>query len=100
MLLYVWDRIYERTNYNLSVIFKKLDTRGKGKLRKKDFLEGLHRFNVDLSSADLETVWNVLDCEKKGYIRFKEFRRLQEEEDRPGIMEDPYKQMRLESQVH
>lgn len=91
MLLYVWDRIYERTNYNLSVIFKRLDTKGKGKLRKKDFIDGLHKFNVDLSNADLEEVWCVLDQNKKGYIKFREFRRLQEEEDRPGIMEDPYK---------
>lgn len=52
LLIYVWDRMYERCNANIAQIFRIFDTKGRGKLKKSELLNGLETLNIQLTTED------------------------------------------------
>ena len=49
-----------------------MDQRGKGKVRKSDFLQAVERMRISLAREDVTKVWGFLDTNKAGYIQLQE----------------------------
>lgn len=49
------------------------DWKGKGKVKKAHFINGLEKLRARLSASDIDLVWNYLDVSRKGFINFNDF---------------------------
>lgn len=47
-------------------------------MKKADLIVGLEKLRVRLSTQDIDTVWKVLDAQKRGFANFNDFCSLQE----------------------
>lgn len=52
VLVYIWRKMQDQLNKNMSQTFKIFDTKNKGKLKKKDFLAGLDKLTITVSQED------------------------------------------------
>lgn len=75
LMMYVWSKMCDQTK-NIGQTFRVFDTRNKGKLRKADFIAGLERFSIALSTDDSKELWDALDIKKRGYINIEDFQGL------------------------
>ena len=42
-------------------VFRFMDVRGKGKVRKSDFVQAVERMRISLAREDVTKVWNYID---------------------------------------
>ena len=49
-----------------------MDQRGKGKVRKSDFMQAVERMRISLAREDVAKVWGFLDTTKAGHIQLQE----------------------------
>jgi len=57
LLEFVWNKISGKYK-TVSAAYRFLDYKGKGKLRKKDFAEGLQKLRVFISKRDVDRVFD------------------------------------------
>lgn len=88
LMMFVWAKMCDQQK-NIGQTFRIFDTKNKGKLRKDDFIEGLRRFTITLSSDDANCLWESLDHKKRGYLIFEDFAKIAQG-DQPNLMNDPY----------
>lgn len=62
----------EDKHRNITDVFRFLDQRGIGKVRKSDFLGGVERMRISLAREDAAKVWTYLDFAGKGYIQVQD----------------------------
>lgn len=74
---FVWTKVMER-HRNATTAFRSFDTKGKGKVKKAQLIEGFDKLRIRLSAKDIDQIWSLLDTQKKGYIHFNEFCVLQD----------------------
>jgi len=48
-------------------------------MRKADLIVGLEKLRVRLSAKDIDTIWHILDGQKRGFANFNDFCVLQEQ---------------------
>jgi Ca2+-binding EF-hand superfamily protein len=77
--LYVWSKMYDQGK-NVGQTFRIFDSKNRGRLSKKDFMDGLERFTIGLSRDDFNCLWTDLDQQSKGYLVFEDFSRLPQSE--------------------
>ncbi len=77
LIEFVWNKIQER-HRNTTQAFRYFDSKGKGKLKKADLILGLEKLRVRLAAKDIDTIWQVLDGQKRGFANFNDFCVLQE----------------------
>lgn len=53
-------------------VFRFIDERGKGKIRKSDFLSAVERMRISLSREDVTKVWSYIDSKQQGFIQLPE----------------------------
>ena len=53
----------EDKHRNMTEVFRFMDERGKGKVRKQDFVAAVERMRISLSREDITKVWNYIDSE-------------------------------------
>ena len=58
----------EDKHRNLTDVFRFMDQRGKGKVRKSDFIAAVERMRISLSREDCNKVWNYMDAKQAGFI--------------------------------
>ena len=58
----------EDKHRNMTEVFRFMDERGKGKVKKSDFISAIERMRISLSREDITKVWNYIDSSQKGYI--------------------------------
>ncbi len=58
----------EDKHRSLTDVFRFIDSRGKGKVRKLDFMAAVERMRISLSREDVTKVWNYIDAQQLGYI--------------------------------
>ena len=58
----------EEKHRNITDVFRFMDQRGKGKVRKSDFVSAVERMRISLSREDTTKVWNYFDSAQVGYI--------------------------------
>lgn len=51
----------EDKHRNMTEVFRFMDERGKGKVRKQDFVAAVERMRISLSREDITKVWNYID---------------------------------------
>jgi len=71
-MMYVWAKMCDQTK-NIGQTFRVFDSKNKGKLRKTDFIAGLERFSIALSTEDSNCLWEALDIKKRGFLVFEDF---------------------------
>jgi len=49
-----------------------MDERGKGKVRKNDFVSAVERARISLAREDVNKVWNYIDAGQQGFIQLQE----------------------------
>lgn len=86
--VFVWSKLCDQSK-NISQTFRIFDSKDKGKLSKKDFVDGLEKFSIQLSTDDSTLLWNSLDIKKRGYLIFEDFSKIHVGE-KLNLMEDPY----------
>jgi len=62
----------EDKHRSLTDVFRFIDQRGKGKVRKVDFVQAVERVRISLSREDVTKVWNYIDSQQMGYISMQE----------------------------
>jgi Ca2+-binding EF-hand superfamily protein len=62
----------EDKHRSLTDVFRFIDQRGKGKVRKMDFMAAVERMRISLSREDVTKVWNYIDAQQLGYISMQE----------------------------
>ena len=62
----------EDKHRNITEVFRFMDQRGKGKVRKSDFISMIERIKISLSREDIGKVWNYIDAKQQGYIQLPE----------------------------
>lgn len=62
----------EDKHRNMTDVFRFIDERGKGKVRKTDFFAAVERMRISLSREDITKVWNYIDAKQQGYITLPE----------------------------
>lgn len=97
LMMYVWSKMCDQTK-NIGQTFRIFDTKNKGKLRKCDFVAGLERFSIALSSEDSNTLWEALDVKKRGFLVFEDFQGLTQGGS-VKLMQDPYLQIAIQTHV-
>lgn len=68
----VWGKIQER-HRNTNSAFRFFDWKGKGKLDRASFVNGLEKLRVRLQASDIDAVWSYLDWQKRGFLTFNDF---------------------------
>ena len=58
----------EEKHRNMTEVFRFIDERGKGKVKKSDFISAVERMRISLSREDITKVWNYIDSKQVGYI--------------------------------
>ena len=56
----------------MTEVFRFMDERGKGKVRKSDFISAVERARISLAREDINKVWNYIDSNQQGYIQLQE----------------------------
>ena len=56
----------------MTEVFRFMDERGKGKVRKSDFISAIERARISLARDDVTKVWNYIDSNQQGYIKLQE----------------------------
>ena len=59
---------FEDKHRNLTDVFRFIDQRGRGKVKKVDFLAAVERMRISMSREDITKVWGYIDVKSKGYI--------------------------------
>jgi|688.fasta_scaffold212733_1 Ca2+-binding EF-hand superfamily protein len=77
---FVLNKIHER-HKNTTHAFRFFDTKGKGKIKKIDLIEGFEKLRIKLSNEDFEKFWNHIDAQKKGKCTFNDFCALSEQKN-------------------
>jgi len=54
----------EDKHRNTTDVFRFMDERGKGKVRKSDFISAVERMRISLSREDITKVWNYIDSKQ------------------------------------
>jgi Ca2+-binding EF-hand superfamily protein len=49
---------------NITDIFRFMDERGKGKVRKSDFTQAVERMRISIAREDVQKVWNYIDAKQ------------------------------------
>ena len=49
-----------------------MDERGKGKVKKSDFISSVERMRISLTREDITKIWNYIDSKQQGYIQLSE----------------------------
>ena len=62
----------EDKHRNMTEVFRFIDERGKGKVKKSDFISAVERMRISLSREDITKVWNYIDSKQVGYIGLPE----------------------------
>jgi len=62
----------EDKHRNMTEVFRFMDERGKGKVRKSDFISAIERARISLARDDVTKVWNYIDSNQQGYIKLQE----------------------------
>ena len=62
----------EDKHRNMTEVFRFIDERGKGKVKKSDFISAVERMRISLSREDITKVWNYIDSKQVGYIQLPE----------------------------
>lgn len=62
----------EDKHRNMTEVFRFMDERGKGKVRKSDFVSAVERMRISLSREDINKVWNYIDSKQQGFIQLPE----------------------------
>jgi hypothetical protein len=65
-------------------------------VKKADLILGLEKLRVRLSAKDIDSIWQVLDGQKRGFANFNDFCVLQETR---AFQQDPYALKNLETRV-
>ena len=58
----------EEKHRNHTDVFRYIDQRGKGKVRKSDFVNAVERMRISLAREDVNKVWNYIDAKQLGFI--------------------------------
>lgn len=58
----------EEKHRNITDVFRFMDQRGKGKVRKSDFVTAVERMRISLAREDVTKVWNYIDSAQQGFI--------------------------------
>ena len=69
---FVWTKIHER-HKKTTHAFRFFDTKGKGKIRKADLIEGFDKLRIKLSNEDLDKFWSFIDSSNRGKLTFNDF---------------------------
>lgn len=56
----------------MTEVFRFMDERGKGKVRKNDFVSAVERARISLAREDVNKVWNYIDAGQQGFIQLQE----------------------------
>ena len=51
----------EDKHRNITDVFRWMDQRGKGKVKKSDFIQSIERARISLAREDVGKVWNYID---------------------------------------
>ena len=62
----------EDKHRNITDVFRWMDQRGKGKVKKSDFIQSIERARISLAREDVGKVWNYIDQKQQGYITLAE----------------------------
>jgi len=62
----------EDKHRNITDVFRFIDQRGKGKVRKMDFVAAVERMRISMSREDVNKVWNYIDAGQQGFISMPE----------------------------
>ena len=62
----------EDKHRNITDIFRFIDERGKGKVRKTDFVAAVERMRISIAREDMQKVWNYIDAKQQGWIGLPE----------------------------
>ena len=54
----------EDKHRNITDVFRWMDQRGKGKVKKSDFMQSVERARISLSREDVTKVWNYIDAKQ------------------------------------
>jgi len=68
----VWTKIQER-HRNVNDGFRFFDWKGKGKIYKSSFINGLEKLRIRLQASDIDLIWQYLDNQKRGFLTFNSF---------------------------
>lgn len=62
----------EDKHRSITDVFRFLDQRGKGKVKKSDFVSAVERMRISLAREDVTKVWNYIDGKGQGWISMPE----------------------------
>ena len=62
----------EEKHRSITDVFRYMDQRGKGKVRKNDFVSAIDRMRISLAREDVQKVWNYIDSSQQGFITMPE----------------------------
>lgn len=82
---------------NATDAFRSFDIKGKGKVKKSNFIQGFERLRIRLSANDIEQIWATIDLNKKGFIQFNDFCILQE--IKTSERADPFSMKAIETRI-
>ena len=54
----------EDKHRSITDVFRFMDQRGKGKVRKSDFVSAVERMRISLAREDVSKVWNYIDAKQ------------------------------------
>ena len=54
----------EDKHRNMTEVFRFMDERGKGKVRKSEFISAIERMRISLAREDITKVWNYIDSKQ------------------------------------
>lgn len=82
---------------NATAAFRSFDSKGKGKVKKAQLIEGFDKLRIRLAAKDIDQLWQLLDSQRKGYIHYNEFCVLQEV--KASKQADPFSMKAIETKV-
>ena len=57
---------------NQTEVFRFMDTKGKGKVKKSDFIAAVEKARISLSKEDMTTVFNRIDTHRNGFFSYQD----------------------------
>lgn len=62
----------EDKHRSITDVFRFMDQRGKGKVKKSDFVSAVERMRISLAREDVSKVWNYIDAKNQGWVSMPE----------------------------
>jgi len=69
LLEFIWSKVSEKYRTTASA-FRYFDTKGRGKVKKMDLVQGCERLRIKLSTQDIDKVFQHLDTKCQGFLTF------------------------------